>query len=157
MSFGVLKSLVLYLILSGIVLNFSPNSNYKRYIRFFLGLLILILLAEPIQFIFHMSSGDLERFVAQMEAELQQNRANASHDTMYNYYEMGLSESIRQTVCEQGIHVAKVEVLTDNQNEIVKCTIRVTEPDDSFQEETIKKIVSDVYNLELNRIYIVRR
>ena len=56
MSFGVLKSLVLYLILSGIVLNFSPNSNYKRYIRFFLGLLILILLAEPIQFIFHMSS-----------------------------------------------------------------------------------------------------
>lgn len=157
MSFGILKSLVLYLILSGIVLNFSPNANYKRYIRFFSGLLILVMLEEPIRFLFQLSSGDLERFTAQIERDIGNSTSLAAKDTIYNYYEMGLAESIRETVIEQDIDVVKVEVLTDEQNNIVKCTLWVCEPQSPQMEETIKNILLDVYNLESNRIYIVRR
>lgn len=157
MTFGILKSLVLYLILSGIVLNFSPNSNYKRYIRFFSGLLVLILMAEPIQFLFHLSSGDLERFTAQIENDIHKSAYDIAQDTIYNYYEMGLAASIRETLLANNIHVVKVEVLTDQQNNVAKCTVWVSEPQSDQLEETIKSLLSDVYNLEFNRIYIVRR
>lgn len=152
-----MKSLVLYLILTGIVLNFAPNANYKRYIRFFSGLIVLVLLAEPIQFIFHLSSGDLDRFVAQIEQDFRTNSQNVSQDTMYNYYEMSVSEGIGQALKKQGIDVDKVEVLSDKQGGIVRCTVYIMQHCSDTEEERIKNIISDVYNLEMNRIYVVRR
>lgn len=157
MSFGILKSLVLYLILSGIVVNFSPNANYKRYIRFFFGLLIFVLLEEPIQFVFHLGSGNINQFVAQMEHDMKSVSNTEISDTIYNYYEMGIAESIKETVLEHGVHVVKVLVLTDKNNNIVKCTVWISEPQDDKQEDFIKNIISDVYNLDVNRIYIIRR
>lgn len=157
MAFVTLKSIVIYLIFSGIVLNFSPNPNYKRYIRFFSGLLLLIILARPVMFLFHLDSRDLEKYVMQMDTRTLNPHTGTTEDTIFNYYEMAVAESIRMSLLEQNIWVDEVIVLTNQQNEIVKCTIWIQEPKDEQQQIFIKKIVSDVYNLETNRIYIVRR
>ncbi|MDO5126551.1 MAG: stage III sporulation protein AF [Eubacteriales bacterium] len=154
--FGWMKSMILYLILSGVVINFAPNENYKRYIRFFSGLMVIMLLANPIQYIFRLGSGNINSFVAEMERDMEHISGNHFYDNMYNYYEMGISEGIRITLMEANINVERVEVLTDKSGGCVKTTVFLTNSEKS-DDITIKKLISKVYNLEDARIYIVRR
>lgn len=148
--------MILYLILSGVVINFAPNGNYKRYIRFFSGLMVIMLLADPIQYLFRLGSGNLDGFVAQMERDMEHFSKNHNYDNMYNYYEMGISEGIRITLMEANIKVEQVEVLTDKAGGCVKTTVFLAYSEMS-DDITIKKLISKVYNLEDARIYIVRR
>lgn len=49
-----IKNLVFYLILITMLMQVIPDSDYKKYIRFFAGLVMILLLTKPVLYVFHM-------------------------------------------------------------------------------------------------------
>lgn len=159
MLYGWMKSLIIYLILSGIVMNMLPGKNYKSYINSFMGLIMLIILAEPLAYIFHISSGDISGFANELERYIDDGGETVSYDSIYNYYEMSLAESMRYDMVQKGYEADKLEVITDAQNKILRCTVYLEEYADKTDvvKDEMKNYISEVYNVDVNNIYIVRR
>ena len=44
-----LKNITFYYIIVTLILQMAPNKEYRKYIQFFTGLVLILLLAEPIQ------------------------------------------------------------------------------------------------------------
>ena len=49
-----IKHLVFYLILMTMLMQIIPDSDYKKYIRFFTGLVLILILAKPLMGVFHL-------------------------------------------------------------------------------------------------------
>jgi stage III sporulation protein AF len=43
-----LKNITFYYIIVTLILQMTPNQEYKKYIQFFTGLILILLLAEPV-------------------------------------------------------------------------------------------------------------
>ncbi len=170
MLFGWMKSLIIYLIFAGAVINLSPSGNYKRYIRFFTGLVALILIMKPVSYIFDFDESKLyegydnfEVYVKGYE-ELEGGAVGFSEDNsreeLYDYYDLGLSEGIKLELIKRGFLVEEVSVTTDKENVLIGCRVFVSKNsklDKTFEENEIKKYIFDVYNLDFDNIYVLRR
>ncbi|MBQ9200467.1 MAG: stage III sporulation protein AF [Lachnospiraceae bacterium] len=152
-----IKGLVLYLIISGLVMKLVPGKNYERYISFYMGLILVILLARPIVFLFGISEGDIDRLSKSVneyltfnsyEEELKEKADNIS------FYESGINEAIKQDLNNQGYAVDKTSVITDKNGSFISITIYLS---GDFDENNLKKLINDVYKFDLESIYIVRR
>lgn len=166
MLYGWMKSVIFYLLLAGLALHMAPTNEYRRYIRYFIGLVVLVLLASPISYLFHLGSGDLQELLAQMESEeISINGGTQAGGSMYDYYDISLRASMKQALAVYG--VADVSLVTDEAGNVLSCTVYMSgqsgdsetdvqtgQPD---TDETIKNYISDVYNVEVSRIYVVRR
>lgn len=42
------KNLAFYMVLVTTVVQMIPNNSYKKYVRFFIGLILIVMLAEPV-------------------------------------------------------------------------------------------------------------
>lgn len=161
MLYDWMKSVILYLLLAGLALHMAPSSQYRKYIRYFIGLVVLVLLASPISYLFHFGSGDLQELLAQMESgwtELSGDERVGGD--LYDYYDISLRESMKQELLPYG--VTDVSLTTGEDGAVLQCTVwfsydeTYSEPD-TDREKTIKNYISDVYNVEFSRIYVVRR
>lgn len=161
MLYDWMKSVILYLLLAGLALHMAPSSQYRKYIRYFIGLVVLVLLASPISYLFHFGSGDLQELLAQMESgwtELSGDERVGGD--LYDYYDISLRESMKQELISYG--VTDVSLTTGEDGSILQCTVWVSgDGTDSVlaadSEQKIKNYISDVYNVEHARIYVVRR
>ena len=135
MLFGWMKSLIFYLLLATIVTHMAPSNQYKQYIRYFIGLVVIVLLASTLKFL---------ESVAGVGGSIT------------DYYGMGIREGLKKEL--QGYSVEDVAIITDAGGELLQCTIYISEAKATEEmEKEIKKYISDVYNLEDARIYVVRR
>lgn len=160
MLYGWIKSLVIYLIFSGIIINLAPSGNYKKYIRLFTGIIAIIILIKPISYIFNYDNKEIMNLMKGIESFRDYNIDSESYEEIYDYYDMGVSESIRLKLEGQGYHVQEVSILTDIDNNILSCGIYIedsTGVDGKIVENNIKNYISQVYNLQIDSIYIVRR
>lgn len=161
MLYGWMKSLIIYLILSGLVINLAPSSNYKRYISFFTGLIVIIIISKPISYVFNVSGGDIDKLVSSVEGYMSDSSSLEVKDNIYDYYDMGLTETIKYSLNEEGYNVSHVNVITDSQENILKCTVTIFDDVSNINNDqveiNIKKHISDVYNVDADSIYIVRR
>ncbi len=157
MVYNWMKNVVIYLILSGIVINVTPNSNYKKYINFLSGLIVIIILAEPITYIFNLSGGDIGQLYENTSFFIEQNDiSNQNYSGEFvDYYDMSLNESILTYLEGLGYEISQVSVITDNENNISECIVMTDEPKEILVE--IKNVISEVYNVDVGSIYIVRR
>ncbi|MBE5945628.1 MAG: hypothetical protein E7259_01650 [Lachnospiraceae bacterium] len=156
MLFGWMKNIIIYLILSGIVINISPGNNYKKYINFLSGLIVIVILAEPLTYIFNLSVGDIDSIYNEAGLFVEESYGEGNFDNSgEDYYSLSLNESILSYLEGLGYDVEEVSVITDKDNNITECIIITGEKADLCLE--IKNIISEVYNVEVNSIYIVRR
>ena len=66
--------MVFYQLLISIVMNLIPNDTYQKYIRFFLGMLFIVIAIQPVFQILQVSeSMDLQYIQEMMEQELEEN------------------------------------------------------------------------------------
>lgn len=156
MLFGWMKSLIIYLILAGLAVNLSPGKNYKRYIGFFNGLVVIIILGKPISYILGLSGGDIDSFTEGLNYYINENSSPEVNDSMYNYYEMSVDMAIEETIRSLGIDVTRVVAITDAEGNILSADIYLPEICDS-EEQMIKKYISDVYNVNEASINVLRR
>ena len=157
MIYNWMKNIVIYLILSGIVINITPNSNYKKYIDFLSGLIVIIILAEPLTYIFNLGGGDINQIYDDLNSFVEENKLSSQESGVerVDYYGMSLNESIMSYLNALGYEVSQVSVITDSDNNISECIIMTEEAKDIVVE--IKNVISEVYNVEVDSIYIVRR
>lgn len=153
---GWMKSLIFYLLLATIVTHIAPSNQYKQYIRYFIGLVVIILLASPLRFLFEFGSGDLEEMLAQIEHMETEESGAALGGNMADYYGMGLRDGLRKEL--SAYPVEDVSVILDPDGTVMQCILYVTETEATAEtEKEIKKYISDVYKLDDARIYVVRR
>ena len=61
-----LKNITFYYIVVTLILQMAPNHEYKKYIQFFTGLILILLLAEPVLNLTEMNVS-IERYEKQMQ------------------------------------------------------------------------------------------
>lgn len=156
MLFGWMKNLIFYLLLATIVTHMAPSNQYKQYIRYFIGLVVIVLLASPIKFLFGFGSGDLEELLYEIEHMERQDTTAGVGGSITDYYGMGFREGIQKEL--SAYPVEDVAIVTDTEGKLLQCTVylNAAEPDVEMEKE-IKNYISDVYNLDDARIYVVRR
>lgn len=157
MVFTWVRSLILYLLLAGLAVNMAPASQYKQYIRYFTGLVVIILLAKPIGYLYQLGSGDLEEIVANisdMDGVNIKGIPGKQGEDILDYYDVSLRMSIIQELEQFGVE--DVDLVTNDAGNILSCTVFLR--DASAEEEAeIKSYIWDVYNVNKTRIYVVRR
>ncbi|MBE5944907.1 MAG: hypothetical protein E7258_08315 [Lachnospiraceae bacterium] len=156
MLYGWMKSIIIYLIISGLIINMAPAGNYKKYINFFVGLLLLIIVAKPIAYIFNFGDKDVEKLMNSMDYYMNYSKDSFEAGSKGTYYEYSLEEAVERSAMENGCPVLKVAVITDKDYNILKCTIYVKKGK-PFDENLIKKNISDVYNVEVDNINVLSR
>lgn len=62
-----IENIAVYLVLVVAVLHMVPNEEYKRYIRFFIGMILMLMLAGPILKIWGMSEFPKEEYQRQLK------------------------------------------------------------------------------------------
>ncbi len=157
MIYNWMKNVIIYLILSGIIINVTPNSNYKKYINFLSGLIVIIILAEPITYIFNIGGGDIDKLYEEASFYIEQNSIFGQYtgEEHIDYYDMSLNESILSYLEGLGYEVNQISVITDSENNITECIVMTKEPKEIIIE--IKNVISEVYNVDVDSIYIVKR
>lgn len=167
MLFGWMKNLIVYLIFAGAVINLSPSGSYKKHIRLVTGLVAIIIIIKPISAILNYDERKLYTLFdkAYEQGQLVIHRdlyglEKGEINDIEDYYELSLGEGIKHELNERGLGVTKVSVVTDGDNNVLNCRVYAENTDamdTGFQENNIKNYINEVYNLEFDNIYVVRR
>ena len=157
MLYDWMRRLVVYLVLSGIIVNLTPSGNYKRYVNFFTGLVVIIIMAKPPTHIINIGAVDIDKIVNDMEYGMNNNQYINRETDACNYFEMGMSGEIEKTLVNDGFETEGVDVITNKEGEIYRCYIFFNNKLDDETVNVIKNKVNDVYNVDYNNIYIVSR
>lgn len=157
MLYGWMKSLVLYLIMSGLVLNIAPAGNYRKYISFFAGLLIVIIMVRPLSFLLKFNTEDLERLAYGMESYMEDKSIFKDRDDMYDYYDMGVKTTIITSLENMGYDIEDVNVITDKDKKPISVTLYMKGSLTDTEVSIIKKYIFEVYYVDVDSINIVRR
>lgn len=158
MLFGWMKSLIIYLIFAGAVINMTPVGSYKKYIKFFTGIVAIIILMKPISFIFDFDESKLYGVVNQIDVYSYEGKLGDNQ--VVDYYDLSLAEAIKLELCDRGFLVEQVSVITDKDNRLLSCVVYVSKKsqlDKEFESNNIKKYLFQVYNLQNHNINVVRR
>ena len=75
-----IENIAFYMVIITVAMQMIPNSSYKKYIRFFTGLILIIMLSGPIMKIFGMEQ-ELQEFYK--SAEYQQKVKEIARATKY--------------------------------------------------------------------------
>lgn len=109
-----MRSLAVFYILLTTVLHLAPAPKYERYIRFFMGLLLILMLASPVSAIFGKGADFRETFEKYYQQQSDELESLESENLQFVYLEKGyssvLAEKILENLKETGINAAGAEV-----------------------------------------------
>ena len=112
--YGWMENLAVFYILLTCVLHLVPQEKYQRYVRFFMGLVLTVMLCSPVFSIFGESRNLLEEFEIQYEQEellRQQNeQANLQEVYLKTGYEKEIQKNLEAALFAQGIVPQKIQV-----------------------------------------------
>lgn len=74
------KNIAFYMVILTAVMQLLPNNSYKKYIRFFVGLILITMLSEPILKLLHMEQSFRQFY---QEAEYEQKMKEIKEATKY--------------------------------------------------------------------------
>ena len=150
-----MKGLVIYLILSGLVMKLIPGKNYEKYISLYMAFIMVIMLAKPVLMLFSVRDSGVDRFMESIDNYLNFNPDNVygSNKSM-NYYELGMSETIRLDLLKAGYDLSEVSFVTDDNEKVLSVTLYLS---GEFEEKDLKNYINEVYKINLESIHIVRR
>lgn len=154
MLFGWMKSLVLYLLLSGIAINLTPNGNYKRYVTFFSGIVVIVILIKPISFV--MSNKALQ-FIENISLYNSSDYFEKYIDINNDYSSLSVKEIAKLKLKEAGYEIKDIEVIYDKKRAVKKITVVINNQGNEVSEAEIKLKLKEVYSVEADSIYIVKR
>jgi len=142
-----------------------PNSKFKEYIRFVLGIILIVIMIEPINNIVADISKNLDINVMRFETELNKNiiknenefYTQKQNEIIKKEFKNNLEKQIK-AICQKYFTVNNINIiLNDNNFEILKIYIYIDDKSDIDEENNIlmiKNSISDFYNLSVDNIHI---
>lgn len=152
--YGWVKTLVIYLIVSKLVIQIIPGATYKKYIHFLTGLIIVLVLIEPVTALLHFDIYKIDMSLDYMSDFCDE---NVLGDSIYDYYELGIKTSIEQELRKMDFTDCKCEIIKDKDENISVCRLFFEQVLSDEQISIIKKHIMDVYNIDSESIYIISR
>ncbi|MDO4274445.1 MAG: stage III sporulation protein AF [Eubacteriales bacterium] len=134
-----MKNLAVFYILLTAVLHLVPNDKYERYVRFFMGLLLIFMLCTPIFSIFGKSQELRDTFQSfyRQESALREEQEMSNLQELYlkQGYASEIEEKILQSLKNRGIELTDVEVHIEGER--VTAALCVEEQPNEEQERGI--------------------
>lgn len=155
--------LIIYLILT-ILLHLAASDKYRKYIRFFSGLILLTFLASPMFQLFG-ASGQLEARIAyesfweQLDSTKQDTERLTflKNDYYVQKYEEAIAQDIERQAAEQEIALKSIDVALSEDYEIQKVEVVLdTSRGESaaVMEQKLTELLKAGYRLENEQILI---
>ena len=109
-----IRNLAVFYIFFTAVLNLIPDRKYEKYVRFFMGLLLIFMMSTPIFSILGKGSELTESFLDNFSEENREKELREFQNIQKVYlekgYELELEQKIRESLEKRGIEVYKVKV-----------------------------------------------
>ncbi|QOV20040.1 stage III sporulation protein AF [Blautia liquoris] len=174
-----MKNLVFFFLFMAAILNCLPDNQYRKYVQFFLGLVLLVLLAGPFLKAVNLDiilKDTLSSEVLDEELRSSKNAAysveGVQEELLENAYAKEIERQISDMLAEQKIQVDKIQVTLKGEDrlqveKISLCVSNMQEPlyqkegDDMNREFTrkldaVKTKLSQVYEVDATHIDISR-
>lgn len=123
--YGWVKDIIFYLILMTMLMNLLPDNKYRKYVRLFAGMLLIIIVVSPISKLFSWNNileiNFLEKIyqqeVSSLTVELNKTENSQQQEFLQNY-EGTLRSRIIQLAAEQNLSVLNMKIeLEENQED----------------------------------------
>lgn len=155
-----LRNVAVFFILMTAVLNVLPDEKYRKYVQFFLGLVMLIVLCRPILAIGNLD-GVLKETLRKLTLEeevrgMEQSRIRVEgiqKEALYQGYEKEISGQVSDYLEGMGVVPVRVDVSIGEKEgeepevERIEVLIRKTEEQDADISRKIKKELCGVYQI----------
>lgn len=105
-------TLVVAIILITIIEMILPSGNTKKYIKFFCGIILMIIILEPIINLLN-SDINIETFINENQTELANVEYDFNQDYIYDTYCENLKQDIIKRLEENGYEVVDLEVTVE--------------------------------------------
>ncbi len=179
-----IKGVAIFYIIAALILNIVPNEKNKKYIRFFLGIVMIIMLVKPIGKIFGVDDDFFEYFNIEsnkvMSKELKEKLYNAEEYRKQEVaadYTGQIKDSIKEYIESLGWYYidSDIEIDTDENSagfgtikmisvdiskekaeeiHIDKVTLKRNNSEEELISIEIKKYLANFYNLDKRNIYV---
>ena len=135
-----IKCLAIFYILLTMLLHLVPTEKYQKYVRFFMGLVLIVILVTPMLSILEktreLPSSFSYLYSQEENKRLEQDMENLQKNLLEKGYEELLGENIRKDLQKKGIETIKCEVHIEG--ELLKATVWTKEVPDGELERGIK-------------------
>ena len=151
-----IRNLAVFYIFFTAVLNLIPDQKYEKYVRFFMGLLLIFMMSTPIFSILGKGSELTESFLDNFSEENREKELREFQNIQKVYlekgYELELEQKIRETLEKRGIEVYKVKVNIEGEETQANLVLK-TEISQEERKE-LKDALVEEWGLKENRICI---
>ena len=165
--YGWMKGLAFFFIFMTAVLNCLPDYKYRKYVRFFLGMLMLILMTGPLMELFHLDeklSRSAARGLLETEVESMENDYRVEgiqEEYLSRGYQAEIENQIREYLEGRGISGAEVSARLDTEEmRVTSIEIRagidsgefLYQSDAEKKQEELEQELEEIKN-ELSEVY----
>nr|WP_294650260.1 stage III sporulation protein AF [uncultured Blautia sp.] len=151
-----IRNLAVFYIFFTAVLNLVPDQKYEKYVRFFMGLLLIFMMSTPVFSILGKGPELAESFLTNFSKENRKKELQEFQNLQKVYlekgYELELEQKIRESLKKKGIEVYKVKVNIKGEDTQAEITL---EKEISKEEKgVIADELVEEWGLKENRIVI---
>ena len=150
------RILASFYILFTVILQLIPDKKYERYIRSFMGLLLIYILAIPLLDITGNSSRIIESFFRNYAEEVSVLEQKETENLQGIYIRKGLEEEVASQIikkCEEA-GIKTQEVVVDIEGETISVELRADQSIGSEQERRIQDELRQSFGIEEQNIRI---
>ncbi|PKM95862.1 MAG: stage III sporulation protein AF [Firmicutes bacterium HGW-Firmicutes-1] len=111
------KNIVYYILLVKLISQLLPNGNMSKYIKLFTGVLLIVVVMEPILSLRNLDQKvlsnimNMENMLAHKDYNSQSKTYNQINDQLaINLYKKQVEEHIRKLVHDEGVEVSRIEI-----------------------------------------------
>lgn len=156
-----MKNLAVFYLFFTAVMNFLPDSKYNKYIRHFLGLLLILLLLTPVLRLFRLNSLLDRNFMENRFQEEMWEKAWSLEDfqqeALLSGYEREIEEQVRQTAVQMEAYpkTVEAELCGGEEMRIKKITVVVRAACSGRKREALADELERIYQLSGEEIQVL--
>lgn len=150
-----IKSIAFYLILITVILNILPNNNYKKYVKVFTGMILVILVISPFSKLLNLDDKFDYFFESkQFSQELNEMRVSlvhaeeGSYDAMLSKYEDYIKDQLSSIVEQEGLYLNDVNIVFDETEDGEEMTVKSLDLIVSSQKKENASIVIEKIRIQ---------
>lgn len=160
--YGWMKQLAVFYIFLTAVMNFLPDEKYARYIRYFTGMLLILLVLGPLLDILHLKDVLQERFWEETIREQREEFLGAEdlqNTYLYKAYEQEIALQIQRKLEELKVAAqVKVALQPKEQSAIEKITVITAEEGPQQKKEAVQDGLEEAYGVQReNVVFLVEK
>ncbi len=151
-----IRNLAVFYIFFTAVLNLLPTREYEKYVRFFMGLLLIFMMSTPLMSIMGKGTELTEGFLANFSKENREKEIREFQNLQKVYleegYELEMEQKFREILEQRGIEVYKVNV--NIEGEEIKAAVTLEKEISQEEKRRLVDELVEVWGLKESQLTI---